>query len=170
MLKENPEFNRGRIGMNARFGLYLSSDDPEGTLLFKKRGTRDVEMPIMVFPSFYEGLKFLSDRTRELGFGQVVEGGKNQPVQIKVDANKMERFLPDGNFVVVDEGRRMGEASLLIVKNGLLRGMAYHDTDDSGYGELLDDPDINFDPFPELRMILTKFIAKNRFDRIVKLP
>ena len=81
VLKENPEFNRGRIGMNARFGLYLSPDDPEGTLLFKKRGSRDVEVPIMVFPSFHEGLKFLSERTQELGFGQVPPLTRSDPAR-----------------------------------------------------------------------------------------
>ncbi len=62
VLKDNPEYNRGRIGMNARFGLYVSPGEPTTTLLLKKRRTGEQDKPIMVFPSYHEGLGYLKNR------------------------------------------------------------------------------------------------------------
>lgn len=170
VLKDNPEFNRGRLGMNARYGLFASDEEPEGTLLFKKRTSREVHPPIMVFPSYKEGHEFFVKRIAELGFGHFREGGRNQPLRLSMSIEEWERFLPDGNYLVLDEGRRSTEASMLFVKDGVPTGLDHGDVNGDPASLSMNFPKYPFGAYPELQMILAKYIAKKRYDRIVQLP
>lgn len=169
VLKDNPEYNRGRIGMNARFGLYFSPGEPMATLLLKKRRAGESDTPLMVFPSYHEGMGYLRNRVTNLGFGTVEEGENRNPSKVVMSSDQIERFLPDGNYVVVDEGRRAGERTLIAVTDGILRGFVHRDLDLPAERGVIEDLDYNFDVFPELQMVLAKFIAKNRYDNIIDI-
>lgn len=167
VLTHDPEYNRGRIGANARFGLYADIGDDKAVLTVKKH--RKNGDALMVFPSFYEALHFVEQKAEKLGLRVVKSSDKRVPPSLEAPVEMLDRIIPSDSFLVVDEGRQPDERSLIAVDEGGVAGYSHRDAANLEFVDV-QDMDHPLSGRPELRMILAKFIAKNRYDRIISVP
>lgn len=164
-----PEFNFGKFSMKAHFGLYSRNVEGKRQLLLLKR--RRGSRPERVFANFYEGLDFLREiaERHHTEITQLPYGRKTVPgIYMDAELHGAEETKA-ASYLLIDEGRHVQERTIILVENDIVVGYGYYDTDGpiTAFGR--DDLQCGFQSFPELEMVVRKFVEKKRFERMVYL-
>ncbi len=173
VLENKPHYNRGKFSIKTDYGIYLQSLRGKETLMLLKRKTN--EKALIYFSTFYEGLDFLKFKAKEwqLNVSQFQSGSRQVPgivIGQDMEPSEYNSFeLLNGHYYIEDEGRNIEEKSLILVEHGLPIGFGYYDFDHAPSSFLSEDLQHHFGPYPELEMIIRKFIEKKRFERIIRL-
>lgn len=172
VLENNPKYNHGRFSMRISHGLFFRTNKSGTYAILDKIKAHDD--PKMVFGSFFEGLEYLKKVAHQrnfelLGVNQNSDTKRKVPVEVHSDGRPLEWILPRNTMVVLDEASHVNERVALFVKDGIPRGYSIVDIGQSFTD--FDDSTLTyrFGDYPELEMVLRKYIAKGRYEKIIRI-
>jgi DNA polymerase-3 subunit epsilon len=171
VLTKKPKYNGGRFSLRPRFAAYLKSDIDSAILYLDK--WRKEERAELCFTNYHEGFHYLKEiagtGNLELNF---MKNGKYQTPMIDlsyyVEENRGGLF-PEEEYAIIDEGRRAGEKSAVLVQGTQVVGYGFFEEELSKSLLSADDLDKCFDPIPELELVIRKYTEKGRYQKILPL-
>jgi hypothetical protein len=153
------------------FGAYV--EEQEGEIrIHLRRKRKNLGDPYWVFSNFYEGFYFLKDLAQEAGLFLSSQNKEEPFISINGKSNDisfLDELFPSLPYLVVDEGRHAGERVVVLAEGNRVFGYRFIDAEE-GLNDLQnEDLEVYFSEAPELEMVLRKFIAKKRFERLINL-
>jgi DNA polymerase-3 subunit epsilon len=169
-VSEKPKFNHGRFSMKAFFGLYFETINGKEIGVVSRRKKKD-QKPKMVFGNFHEGMHYLKSKTRDGDF-KIIEKpygrGKLKGIVATGHSGKnLGAILPYNSYLLIDEGRQASERLIVMVQCGMVLGYGFFDVSQPLEHISEEDLSVRFGNYPEMEMVMQKFIEKKRFERMV---
>lgn len=162
-----PEYNFGKFSMKIQYGLYLRKSKPYDQLVLLK--CREGKNAQKVFGNFYEGLDYLKLHASEVGseITQMPYGRRTAPGIAVSNGNHASNG--SSHYIIVDEGRKVDERALVLVRENKVLGFGFYDTLTPRTTLESADLQYKFNDHPELEMVIRKFIEKKRYEQILNL-
>lgn len=119
--KTNPKYNQKIRKKGFSFGLYLTKDN-NGALKFETEKVNVQFTRLSSFTSAKSSALFLSKLEEEFGLDSI-ESLEDNSETLETIFNKYS--LDNRNIALVDKGRSIGEQSVILIKEGHLKGFGY---------------------------------------------
>ncbi|MDT0539966.1 exonuclease domain-containing protein [Croceitalea sp. P059] len=119
--KTNPKYNQKIRKKGFSFGLYLTKDN-NGALKFETEKVNVQFTRLSSFTSAKSSALFLSKLEEEFGLDSI-ESLEDNSETVETIFNKYS--LDNRNIALVDKGRSIGEQSVILIKEGHLKGFGY---------------------------------------------